>query len=84
MTEWKMEIQEGRVRLKIIVGMSGATGAIFGVRILQFLKEAGVETHLVLSSWARTTLQLETSFSAEELEKLADFSHSHKDQSASI
>ncbi|WP_275259480.1 non-oxidative hydroxyarylic acid decarboxylases subunit B [Paenibacillus pinistramenti] len=70
--------------MKIIVGMSGATGAIFGVRILQLLKEAGAETHLVLSPWAKSTLQLETPYSVEELEKLADYTYSHKDQGAPI
>jgi 4-hydroxy-3-polyprenylbenzoate decarboxylase len=53
--------------LKIIVGMSGATGAIFGIRILQFLKEFGAETHLILSPWAVTTIQLETPYTAEEI-----------------
>jgi flavin prenyltransferase len=70
--------------LKIIVGISGATGAIFGVRILQFLKEAGIETHLVLSQWASATIQLETTYTIDTVKKLADHSYSYKDQAAVI
>ncbi|MGA9173591.1 MAG: non-oxidative hydroxyarylic acid decarboxylases subunit B [Thermoactinomyces sp.] len=70
--------------MKIILGMSGATGAIFGIRILQLLKEAGVETHLVLSPWASATIQLETPYTVKDVEKLADYTYSYKDQAAKI
>ena len=47
--------------MRLIVGMTGATGAGFGVRLLEIVRElGGVETHLVLSRWARTTIELET------------------------
>ena len=42
-------------RPKLIVGITGATGAIFGVRLLQLLEGANVETHLVISKWAGRT-----------------------------
>ncbi|PYS31651.1 MAG: phenolic acid decarboxylase [Acidobacteria bacterium] len=42
--------------MKLIVGITGATGTIFGVRLLQVLKDAGVESHLVLSKWGARTL----------------------------
>ena len=42
--------------MKLIVGISGATGVIYGVRLLQRLREAGVETHLVISKWGGRTL----------------------------
>ncbi|WP_262698315.1 MULTISPECIES: non-oxidative hydroxyarylic acid decarboxylases subunit B [Streptomyces] len=71
--------------MRLIVGMTGATGAVFGVRLLETL--AGlpeVETHLVLSRWARTTIELETGRSAREVAALADVTHSPEDQGATI
>uniref|UniRef100_UPI0035ABE1E7 ATP-binding protein n=1 Tax=Streptomyces sioyaensis TaxID=67364 RepID=UPI0035ABE1E7 len=50
--------------MRLIVGMTGATGAVFGVRLLEALAALpDVETHLVLSRWARTTVELETGHS---------------------
>ncbi len=51
--------------------MTGATGAIYGVRILERLREAGVETHLVISRWGVRTLLHETPYSREQVEALA-------------
>ncbi|WP_284144485.1 flavoprotein, partial [Serratia marcescens] len=49
---------------RLIIGISGASGAIYGVRLLQVLRDvAEVETHLVMSNAARQTLALETSYS---------------------
>ncbi|MGW7692113.1 non-oxidative hydroxyarylic acid decarboxylases subunit B [Streptomyces asiaticus] len=71
--------------MRLIVGMTGATGAVFGVRLLETLAELpGVETHLVLSRWARTTIELETGRSAREVAGLADVTHSPEDQGATI
>lgn len=70
--------------MKIIVGMSGATGAIFGIRLLELLKETDIETHLVMSSWAAATIQVETPYTAKEVEELADYTYSHKDLGARI
>lgn len=50
--------------MKLIVGMTGATGAPLGVALLQALREMpNVETHLVMSKWAKTTIELETPYS---------------------
>ncbi|HEU5256571.1 MAG TPA: flavoprotein, partial [Vicinamibacterales bacterium] len=57
--------------MKLIVGITGATGVIYGVRLLQRLREAGVETHLVISKWGARTLLHETPFSREQVEALA-------------
>ncbi len=58
---------------RIIIGMTGASGAIFGIRLLQILHEVPeVETHLVLTPAARRTVALETDFLPEQLEALAD------------
>jgi 4-hydroxy-3-polyprenylbenzoate decarboxylase len=70
--------------MRIIVGISGATGAIFGIRILEALRDKGVETHLVMSKWAETTIALETSYSVADVTKLASFVHSPMNQAASI
>jgi flavin prenyltransferase len=71
--------------MRLIVGMTGATGSILGVRLLEHLHQLpDVETHLVLSRWARTTIELETGRSAREVTALADEVHSPEDQGAAI
>ena len=71
--------------MKLIVGMTGATGAPLGVALLQALREMpNVETHLVMSKWAKTTIELETPYSARDVAALADFSHNPADQAAII
>ncbi|WP_269855935.1 non-oxidative hydroxyarylic acid decarboxylases subunit B [Streptomyces sp. RPT161] len=71
--------------MRLIVGMTGATGAIFGVRLLENLRQLPeLETHLVLSRWARTTVELETGLSMREVSELADVTHSPEDQGAVI
>jgi flavin prenyltransferase len=70
---------------RIIVGISGATGAIYGIRLLQILRGAeGIETHLVMTPAARRTIVLETRYSLEEVEALADRVHRSADIAASI
>src|ERR1051325_9926098 len=69
---------------RIIVGMTGATGAIIAVRALQLLQDAECETHLVMSKWAVRTLLHETSYRPEDVERLATHVHSPGDQGASI
>ena len=56
---------------RLIVGITGATGTIFGVRILQMLHGSGVETHLVVSKWAARTLVHETPHSLKYVQSLA-------------
>lgn len=71
--------------MKLIIGMTGATGAPLGVTLLQALRDMPeVETHLVMSKWAKTTIELETPWTAREVAALADFSHSPADQAATI
>jgi flavin prenyltransferase len=69
----------------MIVGMTGATGAVFGVELLRRLaNEPDVEAHLVLSPWTRTTIHLGTRLSAREVTSLADVTYSWNDQGAAI
>jgi flavin prenyltransferase len=71
--------------MRLIVGITGATGAPFGVRLLELLRDLpDVETHLVMSRWARATIELETPYSVREVAKLADVHHGSGDQAASI
>ena len=70
--------------MKIIVGITGATGAIYGVRILQRLREAGAETHLVISRWGARTLLHETPYSREQVEALATATYAPGDMGAAI
>ncbi|QMM74734.1 flavin prenyltransferase UbiX [Escherichia coli] len=70
---------------RLIVGISGASGAIYGVRLLQVLRDvADIETHLVMSQAARQTLSLETDFSLREVQALAEVTHDARDIAASI
>lgn len=69
---------------RIIVGISGASGAIYGVRLLEALKEAGVETHLVVSKMGQVTLAHETGYTLPQLQKLASKFYSAQDLGAAI
>lgn len=69
---------------RLIVGISGATGAILGVRLLQMLQRAPVETHLVFSKWGARTLTHETSFSVKQVEQMATHHYAPQDQGAVI
>lgn len=70
---------------RLIVGMSGATGAIYGIRILEVLSHVeDVETHLVMSRAAKMTLQVETPYSVKQVEAMADMVHDINNVGASI
>jgi polyprenyl P-hydroxybenzoate/phenylacrylic acid decarboxylase-like protein len=68
----------------IIVALTGATGAIYGIRLLQVLRERSVEVHLVVSPWAEKTIVLETDYRGEEVRKLAGRCYAVDDLSAPI
>jgi len=69
---------------KIIVGMTGSTGAILGIRFLQALRDADVESHLVISKWARQTIEHETDFTHDDVAALATETYSPGDMGAAI
>lgn len=70
---------------RLIIGISGASGAIYGVRLLQVLRDVtDVETHLVMSQAARHTLALETDLSVRDVQALANVTHDTRDIAASI
>ncbi|TLN23518.1 UbiX family flavin prenyltransferase [bacterium] len=68
---------------RILVGITGASGSIYGIRLLEELKKAGgIETHLILTAAARTTLAIETDYTPEMVAGLADFCHNPADLAA--
>jgi 4-hydroxy-3-polyprenylbenzoate decarboxylase len=64
---------------RLIVGISGASGAVYGVRLLELLRQCGVDTHLIMSRAARITLAYETNLKVSDVEKLASVVHSYDD-----
>jgi flavin prenyltransferase len=73
---------ERQPKARLIIGMSGASGAIYGVRLLQKLQGTGIETHLIMSRNAQVTLAHETDLKVAEVEKLATVVHSNTDLGA--
>jgi 4-hydroxy-3-polyprenylbenzoate decarboxylase len=69
---------------RIIVGITGATGAIYGVRLLEALSAAQVETHLVLSKWGQQTVEHETGLTAADLQARASVLHGTSNMAATI
>lgn len=70
--------------MRIVVGITGASGAIYGITILKFLKSCKVETHLVISRWAHRTIELETDYTPEQVASLAHYYYRADDMDASI
>jgi 4-hydroxy-3-polyprenylbenzoate decarboxylase len=70
--------------MRLVVGISGATGAIYGIRLLQMLKDADVETDLIISDWGRVTIQHETEYTVPQVEALATQIYSNKNLAAAI
>ncbi len=71
--------------MKLIIGISGASGVVYGIRLLELLRDMPeVETHLVMSPYARMNIDIETDSDPEAVEELADVVHKYRDQAASI
>lgn len=69
---------------RLIIGISGASGVIYGVRLLELLRPTAIETHLVMSKAAELTLHYETELKPDQVKQLADVVHSPKNIGASI
>ncbi|HKD84674.1 MAG TPA: UbiX family flavin prenyltransferase [Terriglobales bacterium] len=69
---------------RLIIGITGASGVIYGIRLLQLLQKTNVETHLIVSKWGARTLTEETDFTVEQVQQLAAFHYGALDQTASI
>ena len=68
--------------LPVVVAMTGATGAIYGIRLLEVLRELEMETHLVVSRWAEATIKTETDWRVADVRALAGAVHDEDDLSA--
>lgn len=71
-------------RRRIVLAMTGATGAILGIRVLLVLRHLGVETHLVISKWAEATIKYETDYHPSNVRALADHVYGINDMAAPI
>ncbi|UCD81240.1 MAG: UbiX family flavin prenyltransferase [Desulfobacterales bacterium] len=69
---------------RIVVGISGASGVTYGVRLLKLLKETDYETHLIISDSGRLNIKIETAYQPDEVEAMADYVYEHKDVAASL
>jgi len=69
---------------RLVVGISGASAAIYGIRLLEVLRETDVETHLVITPAAREIILLETDFKVEEVEAMANYAYDIDDIGAAI
>jgi len=70
--------------MDLIVGISGATGSIYGIRLLQVLRKKGVNTHLIITPTSKRIIVEETSYGVQEVEALASFVYDERDLGAPI
>lgn len=73
-----------KVKRRLVVGMSGASGVILGIRLLEYLRQSEIETHLVLSPAARLTITKETDWQVKDVIALATHSYKYSEIGASI
>lgn len=71
-------------RKRIVVGITGATGAILGIKIILALRRLNIESHLIISKWAEATIKYETDYSPKNVRALADHVHSINDMAAPV
>jgi len=69
---------------KIVVGISGASGVVYGVRLLSVLSEKNVETHLIISNSGEKNIQIETDYNIDEVKKMASYVYDHKNMAAKV
>ena len=69
---------------RIVVGISGASGVTYGVRMLELLRKTDFETHLIISKAGKLNIEIETSYKPAEVEAMADFTYDHKDMAAAL
>lgn len=72
------------VKKRLIIAITGASGVIYGVRMIQELKKSNYETHLILSEYGRINIEIETGIRPEDVEATADYTYSYTDMGAPI
>jgi phenylacrylic acid decarboxylase len=79
-----VNVEAPHKRKRIVAAMTGATGAILGIKLLTVLRRLNIETHLIMSQWAETTIRYETDYLPSNVRALSDYSYSNRDQAAPI
>ncbi len=69
---------------RIVIGISGASGVTYGVRLLSLLKESDYETHLILSEAGKLNIKIETDYTPDEVQAMASHVYDHKDMAAAL
>ncbi len=70
--------------MKIIVAITGSTGVIYGIRLLEVLKEKNIETHLILTEWAQKCIAMETDYKIDQVKSLATIISDETNMAASV
>ena len=70
--------------MKLIIGITGSTGAIYGIRMLEALKKLNVETHLIMSEWAEKCISMETEYTIDYVKSLATNTSKEKNMASSV
>jgi len=70
--------------MKLIVGITGSTGVIYGIRLLEVLKEKNIETHLILTEWAQKCIAMETDYKLDQVKSLAATISDETNMAASV
>ena len=70
--------------MKLVIGITGSTGVIYGVRLLEVLKEKNIQTHLIFTEWAKKCLAMETNITVDEVKSLATTVSDESNMAASI
>jgi 4-hydroxy-3-polyprenylbenzoate decarboxylase len=74
--------KKGTMKKRIVVGLAGASGIIYGVKILQYLRDMDYETHLIISDAGKLNIKIETDYEPEDVAAMADFTYDHKNVAA--
>ncbi len=70
--------------MKLIIGITGSTGVIYGIRLLEVLKKLNIETHLIMSEWAIKCISMETDYKLDYVQSLATYISDEKNMASSI
>ena len=70
--------------MKLIIGITGSTGVLYGIRMLEVLKKLGVETHLIMSQWAEKCIAMETEYTSDYVKSLATNISDEKNMASSV